>query len=202
MNGSSGPTDLTAGGGALSLASLALAPPTGGASLIPTALSLGATAASATGSILGGEATASADTYKAETLDRAAQYGELKATQTNAQMTRNLNITLGNIDAVRAAAHTDPTSPTGAAVRDYVETTGTEKKNISVDSILAQSQEDEANAAYLRSASNTALLSGDIGAGAAILKGAAGAFGGMAGGVPGGSAGNIGGTAGNLPPII
>ena len=56
-------------------------------------------------------------------------------------MTRNLNITLGNIDAVRAAAHTDPTSPTGAAVRDYAETTGTEQKNIAVDSITAQAQE-------------------------------------------------------------
>jgi hypothetical protein len=162
-------TDLTAGSGALSLASLALAVPTGGASLIPAALSAGSTALGATSSILGGEGKASADTYQAEQLDRAAQYGDLKATQTNAQLTRNLSISLGNLDAVRAAAKTDPTSPTGAAVRNQIETTDTEKKNIQVDSIMAQSQEDEANAAYMRNSASNALLAGDIGAGAGIL---------------------------------
>ena len=124
--------------------------------------------------IIGSEGTASADTAKAEELDRAAQYGELKATQTNAQMTRNLSITLGNIDAVRAAARTDPTSPTGAAVRNTVEATATSDKNIQVDSIMAQAEQDQANAAYLRSASSTALLSGGIGAFGDLLKGFSG----------------------------
>jgi hypothetical protein len=113
--------------------------------------------------------TSQADNYKAETLDRAATYGDLKATQTGAQLTRNLAVSLGNIDAIRAAARTDPTSPTGAAVRDYTEQIGTEQKNIQVDSITAQAQEDEANAAYLRSASSTALLSGVLGAGGGAL---------------------------------
>lgn len=108
------------------------------------------------------EGTATADQYKAELLDRAAQYGELKANQTNAQLTRNLAMTLGNIDAVRAAANTDPTSPTGIAVRDFTEQTLTEQKNIKVDSITAQAKEDEANAAYLRDASSKALLGGDL----------------------------------------
>jgi hypothetical protein len=153
----------TGGGGKLSQAGV-------GASGMSLA-SLGFSAAS---SIIGAEGTASADTYKAETLERAAQYGELQATQTNAQLTRNLNISLGNIDAVRAAAHGDPTSPTGAAVRDYVEQTQTERKNITVDTITAQAQEEEANAAYLRQASSTALLGGELGAGADVLKGIAG----------------------------
>ena len=81
------------------------------------AASIASVGLAAGGSILGGEATSSADQFKAEQQDQAAQYGELKANQTNAQMTRNLSITLGNIDAVRAAARTDPTSPTGAARR-------------------------------------------------------------------------------------
>jgi hypothetical protein len=131
---------------------------------------------SAISSVVSAVGNANADTYKAETLDRAAQYGELKATQSGAQLTRNLNVSLGNIDAIRAAARTDPTSPTGAAVRDYTQEIGTEQKNIQVDSINAQAQEDEANAAYLRSASSTALLSGVLGAGGTVLgqKGLAG----------------------------
>jgi hypothetical protein len=53
--------------------------------------------------------TKQADEYQAAELDRAAEYGRLKATQTSAQMTQKLNQTLGNIDVIRAAAHDDPT---------------------------------------------------------------------------------------------
>lgn len=148
------------GGGGLSLS--------GGAA---SGLSLASSGFSAASSIMQSEGTAAADTYRAATLDRAAQFGELKATQTNAQLTRNLTISLGTLDAVRAAARGDPTSPTGAAVRDYTEQVATEQKNIRVDSITAQAQEDEANAAYLRQASSQALLGGDLGAAGAILKG-------------------------------
>lgn len=137
-------------------------------------LSLSSMGLSAFSSIEGAEGTKSADDYKAEELDRASQYGELKAVQTGGQMTRNLNMTLGNIDAVRAAGHTDPTSPTGAAVRNQIEGIGTEQKNIRVDSLNAQAQEDEANAAYMRSAGSSALLGGEIGAAGGILKGIAG----------------------------
>jgi hypothetical protein len=173
------------GGAGLSLASIGLAPFTAGTSLafLPTALSVGAAGAGAAGSILKGIGTSSADTFRAEELQREAEFKGLEATQTNAQMIRNLGITLGNIDAVRAASHDNPTSPTGAAVRDYTEMVGTEQKNIKVDSILAQAREDEASAAYLRSASTTALLSGGIDAGAGILKGISGL-------PPGGSLGN------------
>lgn len=139
-------------------------------------LSLASTGFSAASDISKSQGTASADTYKAEQLDRAAEYGELKATQTSAQLTRNLVTTLGNIDAVRAANRTDPTSPTGVAVRDYVEGVGTEQKTTQVDSILAQAQEDTSNAAYLRDASSSALLSGDISAAADITKGLGGLF--------------------------
>lgn len=153
-------------------------------------LSLASMGLSAFSSIEQAQGTSSADAYKAEQLQRAAEYGDLKATQTNAQMSRNLNITLGNIDAVRAASHDDPTSPIGAALRDTTEALGTERKNIAVDSITAQSQEDEANAAYLREAGNNALLSGDLSAGAGILKGIAGMPGIKMGGTSMGSAGN------------
>lgn len=137
-------------------------------------LSFGATALPAVGSIVGAIGQSQADQYKASELQLAAQEGEVKATQTNAQLTQRLNMTLGNIDAVRAASHDDPSSPTGAAVRGEVEATDTNKKNIQVDSILEQSSMDESQAAYLRNASSVALLSGGIGAGAGLMKGAAG----------------------------
>ena len=138
------------------------------------AASAGASVFEAAGSIVQGIGTSNADKYQAEEQEQAAQYGYLKATQTNAALTRNLNQTLGNIDAVRAAARTDPSSPTGAAVRNTVEATATSDKNIQVDSIMAQAEQDQANAAYLRSASSTALLSGGIGAFGDLLKGFSG----------------------------
>ena len=138
------------------------------------AASAGASIFQAAGSIVQGIGTSNADQYQAKEMEQAAQYGDLKAVQTNAALTRNLNQTLGNIDAVRAAARTDPTSPTGAAVRNTVEATATSDKNIQVDSIMAQAEQDQANAAYLRSASSTALLSGGIGAFGDLLKGFSG----------------------------
>jgi hypothetical protein len=124
---------------------------------------------------------ANADTFQAEKLDNAATYGELKAAQTGGQMSRQLNTTLGNIDAVRAAANTDPSSPTGAAVRDNQEAIGTDQRNITVSSLTAQATQDKADAAYQRKAASDALLAGDISAQAAITKGNAGIASGVAG---------------------
>lgn len=131
----------------------------------------------AAGQGMAAQGQSTADLYKAEQLQQAAEYGELKATQTNAQMTRNLVNTLGNIDAVRAAAHTDPTSPTGAQVRQAAEEQLMEQKNITVANITRQAQMDESNAAYLRKASSDALLGGDLNIAGTLLKGASGAIG-------------------------
>lgn len=120
--------------------------------------------------------TADADKYQAGRLEVAAQYGDLKAVQTGAQMTRSLNTTLGNIDAVRAAAHADPNSPTGQVVRDNQETIGTDQKSIAVGNIMAQADQDRADAAYYRSASSNALLAGGISTGAGLLKAVAPVF--------------------------
>ena len=72
--------------------------------------------------------------------------------------------------------HTDPTSPTGAAVRGEIEATGEMKKEITVENILQQSRMDEANAAYMRSAASNALLSGDIAMIGTAFGGVAGAM--------------------------
>jgi hypothetical protein len=161
-------------------------------------MSLAATGFKVLGDYVSSRAEAGADVYKSELLEQQAEYGRLKATQTNAQLTKNLAITLSHVDAVRAAMHTDPSSPTGAAVRGEMEATGTERKGITVENILQQARMDEANAAYMRSQSSNALLSGNLAMLGRAFEGAAGALGGPGGGGTGGPGG--GGTI-DLPPL-
>ena len=144
-------------------------------------LSLAATGFKVLGDYTTSRAEAGAEVYKSELLEQQAQYGELKATQTNAQMTNRLAVTLGHIDAVRAAAHTDISSPTGAAVRGFREELGTEQKGIAVENILQQSRMDESNAAYLRNAAHNALVTGNVQMLADTFGAAAGAIKGMGG---------------------
>lgn len=146
--------------------------------VIASLASVGMSAASQ-GMAAQGQSTA--DQFKAQQLEQAATYGELKATQTNAQLTRNLSMTLGNIDAVRAASRSNPNDPSNVAVRDYVEQTGEQQKSTQVSSIEQQARTDEAGAAYMREASSQALLGGDLNIAGTLLKGASGAIPGMGG---------------------
>jgi len=150
-------------------------------------MSLAAMGFTMLGQYTASRAEAGAERFKAEQLEQQAEYGELKANQTNAQMTNRLAVTLGHIDAVRASAHTDATSPTGAAVRGMREQLGEEAKGITVENILQQTRRDEADAAYARSNASNALLGGDLamlgtlfGGGAAAMK----SFGTPGGGEP------------------
>jgi hypothetical protein len=158
-------------------------------------MSLASAGLSAYSTVLQSQGTATADDYQAERLDNAATYGNLKAVQTGGQMTRNLNQTLGNIDAVRAAANADPSSPTGAAFRDNQENIGNTNRGIAVSSILQQSQQETADAAYYRQASSSALLSGDIGAAAGIFGAISPLLKGLGGGGPAPAGNSIGNPA-------
>lgn len=120
--------------------------------------------------LLKAQGTATADQYQADRLERAAQYGDLKAAQTGGQMTRNLNNVLGNIDAVRAAANADPSSPTGAAFRDNQEAIGDSERSIAIGNINAQTLQQRNDAAFYRQASSDALMSGEISAAAGIAS--------------------------------
>ncbi len=142
----------------------------GGGATPAGGMSLASAGLSAYSTLLQAQGTADADTYQSEKLQAAATYGDLKAVQTGGQMTRNLNTTLGNIDAVRAAANADPNSPTGAAFRDNQEDIGNQNKSITVNSILQQSTQDRNDAAYYKSAASNALFSGEIGAAAGVAK--------------------------------
>lgn len=141
------------------------------------ATSLASAGLTAYGDLLKGQAVATADEYQAAKLDTAATYGELKAAQTGGQMSRSLNNTLGNIQAVRAAAKADPNSPTGAAITDDQEAIGTDQRTITVNSIMQQARQDRSDAAYYRDASSRAQTMSYVSAAADIFKGVVPLFG-------------------------
>jgi hypothetical protein len=143
----------------------------------PTAAASGLFSAASSGldaysSWLKGAGEQASDDYRAERAETAAGYARLDAVQTGAALSTKLSNALGTIDAMRAAAHTDPTSPTGAAVRDTVEQTGLTQKSIAVDNKLAQARQDDSDAAYLHQAGKYALLGGELGAASGLLKSA------------------------------
>jgi hypothetical protein len=150
-------------------------------------MSLAATGFKALGDYVSSRSEAGAAEFRSQMLEEEATYGRLKAQQTNAQMTRNLAITLGHVDAVRAASHVDPSSPTGAAVRGELEEQGTMRKEITVENILQQSRMDEASAAYMRSQASNALLAGNISMAGDVAQGLSSAMSPTGG--PGGGAG-------------
>lgn len=133
------------------------------------AFSIAGAGLSALGVYKQAQGTNAADQARADQLSRAAERGRTAAVQTGAQMTEDLNTTLGNIAAVRAAANIDPTSPTTAAVLGRQEFVGERAKDIQVENLLAQAQENDASAAYMRQAGAYALSQGKLGAFATLL---------------------------------
>jgi hypothetical protein len=154
----------------------------GAAAPVAAVASIASAGLTAYGQYAGGQAKNAADIYQSQRLDRAAEYGRVAAVQTNVQGVEKLDITLGNIDAVRAAGNIDPSSPTTEAIRERTSYLSERDTNIKVGNILAQTQQDEADAAYLRKAGAFALTAGKIGAAATLLKGLSGGGGGGGGG--------------------
>ena len=117
-----------------------------------------------------GVGKAAGATYRAQTLEANAQRARVSAVQTGAAESQQLATTLGNIDAVRAAAHGDPTSPMASAYRNQQEDIGQTKKAIDVDQIEAEAKQKESDANYLQYASGQALKQGKISAGVDIAS--------------------------------
>lgn len=126
-----------------------------------------------------------ADNAQAAMLRTKAEYAGAAAAETNATLTDRLATSLGNIDVVRAAGHTDPSSPTTLALRSRTQTIGNQEKAIRVGNILAQQNEDIASANYKTSAGTYAMDMGYLSAATdvvgAIGKTSPGTF-----GLPGG----------------
>jgi len=135
------------------------------------AASIGSLALTATGDIMKGSATQAADNFQADRAERAAQFGQTQAALTDTTMRENLNTTLGNIEAVRAAANADPNSPTGVAMLDRSTQLGERQRMAAVGSINSQVAEDKASADYLRKAGDFAVTQSYISAGSDIASG-------------------------------
>lgn len=111
---------------------------------------------------------------QAAAADRRASYGEIKASQTDVAMRQDLETTLGNIAAVRAAAGADPASPTGQAITMGVSAQGDKDRNRAVGNIEAQVAEDRRAAQFYRKMGGRALLGSLLTAGGQAMEGAAG----------------------------
>lgn len=124
--------------------------------------SLGLTVA---GDIMGGSAKKAADDYQAARLEQAAEFGKTQATLTDTTMRENLNSTIGTIQAVRAAAGIDPTSPTSGALIEMNSERADRQRMAAVGSINAQTAEQQASAKYLREAGDFAVTQSYVKAG-------------------------------------
>lgn len=167
----------------------------GATAAVGPALSIASVGLSAMGQVTAAQGTQAGDEARADQLSRAADRGRTAAAQTSAQMTEDLNTTLGNIAAVRAAGNNDPTSPTTAAVLGRQEFVGDRAKDISVENLMAQADENDASAKYMREAGAFALSQGNLGAFATVLKG----FGAAAGSKAFGFGSSSGGGSGGAP---
>ena len=115
----------------------------------------------------------SADAMQAAELRTRAAYAGAAAAETTATLSDRLATTLGNIDVVRAAAHTDPSSPTTLALRSRATEVGNQQKAIRVGNILAQQSEDLAGASYLDTAGTFAMNMGYLSAATDVAGGIA-----------------------------
>jgi hypothetical protein len=129
------------------------------------------TTATAYGAYKQGQGQQAADQFQANQLQTKAQYAAAAAAETNAAFTDKLATTLGNIDVVRAAGHTDPTSPTTMALRSRAAEVSNQERAIKVGNIIAQQSEDITDASWLKSAGNFALDMGYVTAGADVATG-------------------------------
>lgn len=130
-------------------------------------LSIGSTALSAFSSYdsseQAGQQQAEMDNLKSQQLANAAEFSRAQARQTDAYMRANLMKSVGNIEAIRASAGTNPDSPTGNAIINRTQGQGDQERAIKVGDIMAQAGEDQTESGMYASAASQALSDGEQG---------------------------------------
>ena len=126
----------------------------------------------------GASKAAQGDQFEAQNAINAAQIGQTKAAETDANMRRRLTSQLSNIDAIRAGAGLVPDSPTGAAISANVQGVGDLSRTQAVQNINAQVLSDQQAAKFYTSSASSALMGGDLGAAGSFISGISGAMGG------------------------
>lgn len=140
-------------------------------------MSLAATGLSAGGSMMGAIGQAQQDQFQAQQATNAAKYAQIQGAQRGTELTRNMQAMLGHIQAVRASVGSDVRSPTTAAIMGFQERKAEWERGVEEQGYMAQSANDLLSARMYRSAANTALIGGALGAGGSLFKGIGGAFG-------------------------
>lgn len=158
-------------------------------------IGLAATGISAAGSLEGASTAAQGDQLEAQNATNAAQIGQTKAAETDADMRRKLTGQLANISAIRAGAGLNPMSPTGAAISANVQGVGDQSRTQAVENIGNQVTMDQQAAQFYTSSASSALLGGDLGAAGSVFKGLAGGVGTGSGGT---GIGGIGSAIGGI----
>lgn len=141
----------------------------------PTALSLASAGLDAGSKLVAGQGKAAAFEFEAQRAERAAEIGRLQADQADAQFRENLNTTLSNINAMRAAAYADPDSPTAVAIKANEASIGDRERVNKVTTLRMQAEEDEKAADFRRRAASSALLASYLSAAGGLAKAGASA---------------------------
>lgn len=133
--------------------------------------SLASVGLKAYGQIEAGKGEQAAAEFKKQELEQAAKYGELEAKQRHGADLYNLSTKLGLFDAGRAAAGTDPTSPTGVALRSGIERLDFEGAAITQANARAQIEKQSREATFMGEAGEYAMGLSKIGAFATLAGG-------------------------------
>lgn len=125
------------------------------------------------------KARGQADAYKFQEAQaqRKAYAARTAADQTDAQLRDELDVTLGNIFAIRAASNASIDSPTSQALIDKNVERSDRQRMIKVGNLLNQANADDSAARYYSSAADQAMTTGWLNAGSSLIKGLGGLFG-------------------------
>ena len=113
---------------------------------------LSATGLSAFGALSGASTAAQGDMLEAQNATNAAQIGQTKAAETEADIKRRLTSSSQTFRAIRARAGLNPMSPTGAAITANVQGVGDLSRTQAVENIQNQSQMDRTRLSSTRRA--------------------------------------------------
>lgn len=121
--------------------------------------------------LVAGQGQSASQEFMAARDKRNAEIGRLRADQTDVFEREQLNTTIANIEAIRAASNIDPTSPTSAAIIANESRISDRQRLIKTASLRAQAGEDDASALFRRRVGEDALLGSYLSAGATVAGG-------------------------------
>lgn len=141
-----------------------------------TMFTVGTSALSMVGGLMKAQGAADGAAAQSDAAMRAATIGKIQADQTDIKMRSDLAGTLANIDAVRASANTDSTSPTQAAIENRFSAQSDQARQQRITNINQQVSSDESAAEFYRNQGDNAMTGGILGALGDLSSGLGGAY--------------------------